>query len=558
MKISVLASGSKGNATYINDDEHTYLIDCGLTYRQLTKRLDDIGLNLNKLNAILLTHEHHDHIQGLNVLLKRHPSITAYMTKNTFDAMPLKIKDNLDINQITFITPYEPFQINKLNIHPFSISHDASDAVGYVVKGKIVKLVYATDIGYLPNRDHDLLIGADMYIFEANYDVTMLYTSKRPYYLKRRIDSVKGHMSNVDSAYSMANLVRNNTKYIVLAHRSLECNTDEDVISTYEEIFTDQGLTFSDYNITVAKQDEPTKIYILEDSAVTNEQIITESVSQILKIDKKDVEVVHRLMGGMSNYTYVVKALDKKYTYRIPGKNAEKFVDREIEKSNIDIISKLGLNNETLYLDLKNGHKLAEYIEGTPLSELNPLDYLEKAAEVLKRVHNSGFKASNNYGHLERLKLYESYLEKYNHNHGKKYYELKEKWLKLSKKYLDSSRFTLCHGDSQISNFVVSSDKLYLMDWEFTGNNDPFYDIACFGNNDFNHALSILPIYLGHEPSTEEYNRLYFYRAFQTLQWYNVALYKEYIGLSVELGVDFKFVANMYLDKAERFLNEIK
>jgi len=123
---------------------------------------------------------------------------------------------------------------------------------------------------------------------------------------------------------------------------------------------------------------------------------------------------------------------------------------------------------------------------------------------------------------------------------------------------MDSSKLVLSHGDSQISNFVDTVDGLRLMDWEFTGNNDPYYDIACFGNNDFNHALALLPVYLKKTPTLQDYNRLYFFRAFQTLQWHNVALYKEFIGLSVDLGVDFMFVAGLYLDKAEKFLNEIK
>ena len=96
------------------------------------------------------------------------------------------------------------------------------------------------------------------------------------------------------------------------------------------------------------------------------------------------------------------------------------------------------------------------------------------------------------------------------------------------------------------------------MDWEFAGNNDPYYDIACFGNNDFDHAEKLLPVYLEKEPTTEDFNRLYFFRTFQCLQWNNVAWYKEYIGLSKDLGVDFKFFANLYLDKAEKLLKSMK
>ena len=291
---------------------------------------------------------------------------------------------------------------------------------------------------------------------------------------------------------------------------------------------------------------------------MTNEQIIKEVTAEVFGINAEDVEVAERLMGGMSNYTYVLKIGEKKYTFRIPGKNADKFVDRVIEQKNINIVNELGLNNHTLFLDVESGYKIAEYIEGKPLSELNPLDYLNKAAEVLHKIHESGLQADNEYDPKGRLALYESHLKEYDYKHTERYLKLKKRWEKLSSEYMDKKRLTLTHGDSQISNFVVTDNGLRLMDWEFTGNNDPFYDIACFGNNDFNHAISLLPVYLGHQPSTKEYNRLYFFRAFQCLQWHNVALYKEFIGLSIDLGVDFNFIANLYLDKTEKFLGSIK
>jgi len=291
---------------------------------------------------------------------------------------------------------------------------------------------------------------------------------------------------------------------------------------------------------------------------MTHEQLIKEVTSEVFGISLKDVTLQQRLMGGMSNYTYVIDVKSRKYTFRIPGKNAEKFVERDNEQDNINLINQLQLNNNTLFLDVESGYKIAEYIEGKPLSELNPLDYLNKAAEVLHKIHDSGLKAAKDYDPKGRLTLYESYLKEYNYKHTDRYLKLKKIWEKLSTTYIDPKRLTLSHGDSQISNFLVTDDGLRLMDWEFTGNNDPFYDIACFGNNDFNHAISLLPVYLGKQPTTEDYNRLYFFRAFQCLQWHNVALYKEFIGLSVDLGVDFMFVSNLYLDKATKFLSNIK
>lgn len=292
---------------------------------------------------------------------------------------------------------------------------------------------------------------------------------------------------------------------------------------------------------------------------MTNEQIIKEVTSKAMNVGINDVIVKERLMGGMSNYTYVISVKEELYTFRIPGKKAEKFVDRDVEKHHIDLVKALQLNNETIFLDVHSGYKIAKYIEGQPLSELNPLEFLDEAANVLHKIHDSGLQSDYDYDPLGRLKLYESHTLEYGHKHSERYNELKKRFLSLKDKYMDMSNLVLCHGDSQISNFVKTPQKdLRLMDWEFTGNNDPFYDIACFGNNDFNHALELLPVYLKKTPSVEEFNRLYFYRSFQCLQWHNVALYKEFIGLSVDLGVDFMFVANLYLDKAEGFLDSIK
>jgi len=292
---------------------------------------------------------------------------------------------------------------------------------------------------------------------------------------------------------------------------------------------------------------------------MTHEQLIKEETGKAFVILPAIVQVHNRLMGGMSNYTYVMKIKARHYTFRIPGKNAEKFVDRKVEKHNIELIKDLHLNNKTLYLDLDKGYKIAEYIEGQPLSELDPLDYLLDASITLHMIHESGLKSDYDYDPLGRLRLYEEHTYEFDHVHSDRYYALKDRFMALTDRYMDPEQLTLCHGDSQVSNFVITPEnEMKLMDWEFAGNNDPFYDIACFGNSNFDHALALLPVYLGREATVEEYNKLYFFRAFQCLQWHNVALYKEFIGLSIELGVDFMFVSNLYLDKAERFLDSIK
>lgn len=262
MKFIVLASGSKGNSTFFEINGTKFLIDCGISYKQIVTRSNQSGIELEDLDAVLITHEHTDHVAGLDVLLKR-TNANCYVSEHTYDSLYFKVKDNVRPERMQFITPNESFQLNGIEIYPFSVSHDASDAVGYIIHADGKKIVYATDIGYLPAKDFELLENADAYIFESNYDVTMLFTSKRPFYLKQRIDSVKGHMSNTDSAYNMTKLVGSRTKQIVLVHPSRECNTKEKALETYYEVFQDYDLNPDDYNIQVAHQDIPTDIFEL-------------------------------------------------------------------------------------------------------------------------------------------------------------------------------------------------------------------------------------------------------------------------------------------------------
>ena len=269
----------------------------------------------------------------------------------------------------------------------------------------------------------------------------------------------------------------------------------------------------------------------------------------------QDAVIVKRLEGGMSNYTYVVETRGKRYTYRVPGKYAEKFVDRVEEWDNIQEVNKLSLNNATSYVEVISGEKLAEYVEGTILSETDVVSYNEMSVKALKTIHNSNlrFKDYNAFG---RLADYERYCREMGFTHPKEYIELRGKLDQMRQAHTDVPMVP-CHCDYQPTNLVVSGDKLYVLDWEFAGMNDPFYDIACYGNAGFDKALSLLEAYVGHKPTSQELRRLYYHRAFQCLQWYNVALFKDRVGLSRDLNMDFNHVAafffGMSTDLAEQY-----
>ena len=262
----------------------------------------------------------------------------------------------------------------------------------------------------------------------------------------------------------------------------------------------------------------------------------------------QDAAIVKRLEGGMSNYTYVVETRGKRYTYRVPGKYAEKFVDRVEEWDNIQEVNKLDLNNATSYVEIISGEKLAEYVDGVIMSETDVVSYNDISVQALKKIHNSNllFKDYNAFG---RLSDYERYCREMGFTHPKEYIELREKLEQMRQAHSDVPMVP-CHCDYQPTNLVISGDKLYVLDWEFAGMNDPFYDIACYGNAGFDKALSLLEAYVGHKPTSQELRRLYYHRAFQCLQWYNVAIYKDRVGLSRDLNMDFNQVAAFFFNMA--------
>lgn len=268
-----------------------------------------------------------------------------------------------------------------------------------------------------------------------------------------------------------------------------------------------------------------------------------------LLMNATDAKIVMRLEGGMSNYTYVVECKGIKYTYRVPGKYAEMFVNRQEEWDNIQKVDKLNVNNETVYVELRTGEKLALYVEGTIMSNTDIVSYNDMSAQTLKKLHNSDLQFSD-YDAFKRLDNYEKYCRDLGYQHSQEYISLREKLDAMRDAYKDVKKVP-CHCDYQPTNLVISGEKLYILDWEFAGMNDPYYDIACYGNAGFDKALCLLEAYLGHKPTNEELKRLYFHRAFQCLQWFNVAMFKEMIGLSNDLNMDFTQVAMMFFGMAK-------
>lgn len=285
-----------------------------------------------------------------------------------------------------------------------------------------------------------------------------------------------------------------------------------------------------------------------------HKDLIQTEAAKAFQVNKDEIEVVKRFLGGMSHLTYHIRVDGLDYTFRVIGKDGNLFVDRKIEYENIKIIDELGINNKTIYFDIESGEKAAIYVEGTPLSELDYKPYLEDVSNVLKKLHNSTLKPASDYHLIERLNLYESYTD----IKADLYLDLKAKWIEIYLNERKDKPKVFCHNDAQRSNIVIGVDQVYLLDWEYAAYNEFYYDIASFGNIDFNDALLLLDVYLGRKATKEEQNLVKFYRMYQALQWHQVALRKEIIGLSPVLHFDFKMLAKRYLELANRLYNEIK
>ena len=247
IKFCVLASGSKGNCTYIELGKHKYLIDIGVNFLYVSKKLEEISVSPEEIEGIFITHIHEDHVQGLKRFLKViNPKI--YLTKKIYDNL------NIEIENYEFIE--EDFKIDDIYIETIRLSHDTPECKGYIFSRNNKSLVYITDTGYINKKYFSKLSNRTAYIIESNHDIDLLMNGNRPHYLKMRVIGDEGHISNKDCLYYLKNFVTDNTKNIVLAHISQDNNTFELALSNITSNLKVE-------NISVAKQNEKTEVFEL-------------------------------------------------------------------------------------------------------------------------------------------------------------------------------------------------------------------------------------------------------------------------------------------------------
>jgi phosphoribosyl 1,2-cyclic phosphodiesterase len=223
MKFCVLGSGSKGNATYLEAEGTAILIDAGMSGIELQRRLTAISVELSSINAIFLTHEHHDHIHGAGILSRR-VKIPVYANPATFSAA------NSALNKLAAYKEFDTggtFHFRNLEIHPFSISHDAADPIGFRISDAKNSFGYCTDTGRVSQLMKHRLSACQALVIESNHDAEMLKNGSYPPYLKQRIRSSQGHLENREAAAFMKDLLHNGLEHVVLAHLSEENNDPE-------------------------------------------------------------------------------------------------------------------------------------------------------------------------------------------------------------------------------------------------------------------------------------------------------------------------------------------
>ena len=265
MRFCTIASGSSGNCTYVGTDNTHILVDAGISGKRIEAGLKELDLSGRDIDAILVTHEHADHISGLGVMARKY-KIPIYTTGGTADALERAgSSGRLPEGSIHEFVEDEFFSIGDLNIKAFTIPHDAAQPVGFRIESAAASVGIATDLGKYTEYIVDNLTGLDALLLEANHDVNMLLVGKYPYLLKQRILGDRGHLSNENAGRLLCRVLHDDLKAVFLGHLSKENNYEALAYQTVctEVTLGDNPYRSSDFCIEVAGRDSMSEILSL-------------------------------------------------------------------------------------------------------------------------------------------------------------------------------------------------------------------------------------------------------------------------------------------------------
>ena len=264
IQFCTLFSGSSGNAVYLSTDCGSILIDCGMSGKQTLEAMQLNHLPPEELKAILITHEHSDHVKGAGILSRR-LHIPIYATEGTWQGMEAAVGE-IPAHHRVVITADESFFLNDMEIMPFSIPHDANDPTGYRIYTPRASVAVATDLGYFSDHVRDAVTGADVVLLESNHDPDMLKQNAfYPAHLKKRILGRKGHLSNESGAAAALELVEYGTKHLLLGHLSSENNTPDLAYRTTLNALQNAGVDVGrEVSLNVAGRYRTSCIYTID------------------------------------------------------------------------------------------------------------------------------------------------------------------------------------------------------------------------------------------------------------------------------------------------------
>lgn len=258
MRFTVLASGSTGNATIVQGSEKTVLIDAGLSMKKLEEVMREQGVAGHQIDALLVTHEHSDHIKGLGAFARKY-DVPIYANEATWGALERHV-GNIAPEKRVFIETGETVDFGPMKVQSYPISHDAAEPVGYTFEERGVKLSLATDLGYVSEKVKKHIIDSDVLVLESNHDTEMLRIGRYPWNIKRRILSDVGHLSNVAAGEALCELMTDRTKRVYLAHLSLDHNVMDLAMLTVNNILEDHGIFYKkeEFPLRETHYDRPT------------------------------------------------------------------------------------------------------------------------------------------------------------------------------------------------------------------------------------------------------------------------------------------------------------
>ncbi|MGN0852300.1 MAG: MBL fold metallo-hydrolase [Kiritimatiellia bacterium] len=256
MKLRVLASGSGGNALCVQSGTTLALLDCGLSCRELERRMAVCGIDVRAVSAVLFTHNHSDHYAGLETFHGRHPAVPLFANGLTADA--IAARTGVHDGWCVFETA-EPFGLGALTVTTFSLSHDATDPVGYLFDDGTSRLFVGTDMGIATDPVKEALCRATCAVLESNHDVELLQRSGRAPALIRRILGRSGHLSNRDAADVIREVAPSGLKILLLAHLSEDCNRPHLAEAASRAALAEIGRP--DVVLATLSQHEPSTLY---------------------------------------------------------------------------------------------------------------------------------------------------------------------------------------------------------------------------------------------------------------------------------------------------------